>query len=113
MAERIASEVDALAGSEVGGEPNDSPAAGAARCACGGPSREGELRIKGKSVAIAGLPLIFQHLQKKGLAPSEDCGDVLLKTVRVYHFIDAHEEADYRSALVAAYQTHCQQQPQS
>ena len=113
VAERIASEVDALAGSEVRGEANDSPAAGAACCACGGPSREGELRIKGKSVAIAGLPLIFQHLQKKGLAPGEDCGDMLLKTVRVYHFIDAHDEADYRSALVAAYQTHCQQQPQS
>jgi hypothetical protein len=113
VAERIASEVDALAGSQVPGEASDSPTAGAACCACGGPSRDGSLEIKGKPVAITGLPLIFQHLQKKGLEPGEDCGDMLLKTVKVYHSIDAHEEVDYRNALVAAYQTHCRQPSQS
>jgi len=107
VAERIAAEVDALAGSEVHVEANDSPAVGAACCACGGPSQDGRLEIKGKPVAIAGLPLIFQHLQKKGLEPGEDCGDTLLKTVRIYHSIDAHEEADYRNALVAAYHMYC------
>ena len=69
VAERIAAEVDALAGSAVHMEPSDAPAAGAACCACSSPSQEGKLEIKGKPVAIAGLPLIFQQLQKKGLKP--------------------------------------------
>ena len=77
-------------------------------CACGSPSQDGKLEIKGKPVAIAGLPLIFQQLQKKGLQPDEDCGDTLLKTVKIYHSIDAHEEADYRDALVAAYRAYCE-----
>ncbi len=114
VAERIAAEVDALADSEVHGELSDAPATGAACCACSSPSQEGRLEIKGKPVAIAGLPLIFQQLQKKGLEPGQDCdGDTLLKTVRIYHSIDAHEEADYRNALVAAYRTHCQRESQS
>ncbi len=112
VAERISSEVDALADS-VRMESSDAPAAEGACCACSKPSQEGKLEINGKPVAIAGLPLIFQHLQKKGLEPGEDCGDTLLETVKVYHFIDTHEEADYRSALVAAYQTHSQQRLQN
>jgi uncharacterized metal-binding protein len=107
VAERIANEVDALAGSEVQEEPSDLPAAGAACCACGSPSQDGKLGIKGKLVAIAGLPLIFRQLQQKGLQPGDDCGDALLKTVGIYHSIDAHEEADYRDALMAAYRVYC------
>ena len=113
VAERIAAEVDALAGSQAHGELTDAPATGATCCNCGSPSQDGRLEIKGKPVAIAGLPLIFQHLQKKGLEPGADCGDMLLQTVRIYHCIDAHEEADYQSALVAAYRTHCHRQSQS
>jgi hypothetical protein len=107
VAERIAAEVDALAGSEVQGEASDAPATGAACCACGGPSQNGKLEIKGKPVAIAGLPLIFQHLQKKGLEPDGGCGDILLETVKIYHVIDAPEETDYRDALVTAYRAYC------
>jgi uncharacterized metal-binding protein len=108
VAERIAAEVDALADSEVHEEASDSPAVGATCCACGGPSQDGRLEIKGKPVAIAGLPLIFQHLQKKGLEPDGGCGDTLLDTVRIYHPIETNEEAAYRDALVAAYRTYCQ-----
>ena len=113
VAERIAAEVDALTVSGIRGESSEAPPAGAACCACGSPSQDGRLEIKGKPVAIAGLPLVFQHLQKQGLQPGADCGDTLLKTVMIYHSIDAHEEADYRDALVAAYGTHCQQYSKS
>ena len=113
VAERIAAEVDALAGSQLHGRPSDAPATGAACCACGGPSQEGNLDIRGKPVTIAGLPLIFQHLQKKGLEPGDDGGDTLLKTVGIYHSIDAGEEVDYRNALVPAYQKFCQGQSKS
>lgn len=112
VAERIAAEVDALAGSQVRVEKNHAPAGGAC-CACGGPSSASDLKVDGKSVTINGLPLIFQHLRKKGLEPSDDCGDTLLQTVRIYHSIGADEEADYRRALVPAYQIHCQRQLQS
>jgi len=107
VAERIASEVDALASSEVAGEATDASANDGACCACGKPSQEGKLEVKGKPVIIAGLPMIFQHLQKKGLLPDGSCADALLETVRIYHAIDAREEADYRDALVAAYQAYC------
>ena len=53
---------------------------------------EGNLQIDGKSVTINGLPLIFQHLAKKGLPPDEFCGDQLLETVRIYHPIEPGEE---------------------
>jgi uncharacterized metal-binding protein len=108
VAERIASEVDALAGSQAYVGPSDAPADGAACCACSRPSQEGMLEIKGKPVVIAGLQLIFQQLQKKGLRHDSGCADTLLETVKVYHAIDAHEEADYRDALAAAYQAYCE-----
>jgi uncharacterized metal-binding protein len=108
VSERIASEVDALAGSQAYVESSDTPADGAACCACSRPSQEGKLEIKGKPVVIAGLPLIFQQLQKKGLRHDSGCADTLLETVKVYHAIDAHEETDYREALTAAYQAYCE-----
>jgi hypothetical protein len=107
VAERIATEVDALATSEVNVEPSKAPTTGAACCACGSPSPVGNLEINGKSITINGLPLIFEHLQKKGLQPDNGCADTLLETVKIYHPIEVHEEGAYRSALVAAYQTYC------
>lgn len=107
LAERIASEVDALAGSAVV-ETSEASAADGACCACSKPSQEGKLEIKGKPVTIPGLPMIFQQLQKKGLKPDQDCADTLVKTVSVYHYIDAHEEPDYRDALAKAYRVHCE-----
>ncbi|MEN6405372.1 MAG: putative zinc-binding protein [Thermoguttaceae bacterium] len=106
LAERIASEVDVLAGSAVM-EAGDVSAADGACCACSKPSQDGKLEIKGKSVAVPGLPLIFQQLQKKGLKPDEHCADTLVKAVSVYHYIDACEEQDYRDALAKAYRVHC------
>jgi uncharacterized metal-binding protein len=109
VADRIASEVDALAGSSVGEEPVDASAS-APCCACGAPSQEGRLEIQGKPIMINGLPLIFRQLQKKGLKPEADCGDTLLNAVKIYHFIDAPEEAAYRDALVAAYRAYTERE---
>jgi hypothetical protein len=108
VAERLASEVDALAGSTVQRETSGAPAASAACCACGAPSSSATVTIKGQPVAIAGLPLIFDHLQKKGLQPDASSADEVLKTVAIYHAIDPPEEADYREALLAAYRAYCE-----
>ena len=61
------------------------------------------MEVNGKSVIVNGLPLIFEHLQKKGLQPDNGCANTLLDTVRIYHPIEAAEEAGYRDALEAAY----------
>jgi hypothetical protein len=109
VAERIAAEVDALTASGAQGEPGQAPAAGnGACCACGSPSPEGKLEVDGKAVTINGLPLIFQHLEKKGLQPGNGSADTLLETVRIYHAIEPEEEAGYRQALADAYQRYCQ-----
>jgi len=107
VAERIAAEVDALLAAAPQAETSQPAGAGAACCSCGSPPPEGVLSVCGKSVTINGLPLIFQHLEKKGLAPDDACGDSLLETVRIYHFIESGEEPTYRDALRAAYQAYC------
>ena len=108
VAERIAAEVDNLMAPGTVAEANADSAAGGACCSCGSPSPDGELAINGKSVTINGLPLIFQHLQKKGLQPGDGCAGTLLETVKIYHPIEPHDEAEYRDALAAAYRTFCE-----
>jgi hypothetical protein len=107
VAERIAAEVDALTASGVCGEPSETPSSGTACCSCGGPSPEGGLEINGIAVTINGLPLIFEHLCRKGLPPETDSADTLLETIRIYHAIEPDKESAYRTALLAAYRAFC------
>jgi uncharacterized metal-binding protein len=107
VAERIAAEVDALTASGASGEPSLAPSSGAACCSCGGPAPQGDLKINGQSVTINGLPVIFEHLRKKGLPPEDASADKLLETVQIYHAIETSEIAAYRNALVAAYRDFC------
>jgi uncharacterized metal-binding protein len=102
-AERIAAEVDELLAAAPP-PPLVSLQVSTGSCACSRPSAEGMLKIDGETVAINGLPLIFAHLHKKGLAPGEGCADRLLETVRIYHDIEPGREGAYREALVASYQ---------
>ncbi len=108
VAEQLAAKVDALLASAPQSESVESPPRSAGTCCCGSPPPQGKLEIKGKTVSVNGLPLIFQHLHKGGLNPGSHCGDRLLETVRIYHPIEPDEEAAYRDALAAAFQTYCQ-----
>ena len=108
VAERIAAEVDALTASGVAGEPSEATT-GAACCSCGGPSPHGSLEVGGRSATINGLPLIFEHLRKKGLSAEDASADTLLETVRIYHAIESNEAAAYRIALVEAYHKFCRE----
>ena len=94
-------------GRGVSGEPSETPTSGAACCSCGGASPQGDLKINGQSVTINGLPVIFEHLRKKGLPPEDDSADKLLETVRIYHAVEFDEDAAYQTALVAAYRAFC------
>ena len=68
----------------------------------------GQLEVNGRKEVVNGLPLIFEHLKKRGLEPGEASGDRLLETIRVYHAIEPGADAAYRTALVGAYQAFCQ-----
>lgn len=107
VAERIAAEVDALTTSRIADEATP-PAA--ACCSCGASPR-GDLVVGEKSVTINGLPVIFEHLRKKGLPPEESSAETLLDTVRIYHAVEPAEDAAYRIALVAAYREFCSRKP--
>jgi len=111
VAERIAAEVDSLAPTAPQAAPAQSPRSPSCACSCGSPPPEGTLKINGKTVAVAVLPLVFDQLRKQGLEPGEDSADRLLEMVRVYHAIEPEEEPLYGDALVAAYQEFCGQPP--
>ena len=108
VAERIASEVDALAGS-VRMELDNATADDGACCACSKPSQEGMLENQGQFGRHRRSAVDFRATSQEGPGASDMIAlDTLLKTVSVYHFIDAHEEADYRDALATAYRTYCE-----
>ncbi len=108
VSEEIAKAVDAVleengdyCGSENGGD--------GAECACSKPIPGIEVQVDGKSVTIAGLGLIFDHLAETGLAADDSSGDKLLETVCIYHQIEPEEEDAYKVALISAYKTHRRQ----
>jgi hypothetical protein len=64
----------------------------------------GSITVKGAKVTIAGLPLIFEQCAERSI-PADDSGSTaLLEVVKIYHPIPPKEEAEYRRALLAAYQ---------
>ena len=112
VSERIAATVDELlaAAPQVSDAPEvDASKAGSGACSCGWPTCRGQpARSTAEKVVITGLPLIFEHLEQRGVEPGEASGDRLLETVRVYHAIKPGEGEVYRAALVGAYQAFCQ-----
>ena len=112
VAERIAAEVDALTASGAQGESVAPLRRNAARAVpAAAHRRKARWKWAARRSPINGLPLIFQHLNKKGLQPGDSSDDALLKTVRIYHAIEPEEEAAYRQALADAYQRYCQRRP--
>jgi uncharacterized metal-binding protein len=100
VSERIAAEIDALLAQNSQAECGEESDAA---CACTRPVTGGNLEIGGRTVTVAGLPLIFEHLAESGLAADDSCADKLLETVRIYHPIEPGEELAYKNALIAAY----------
>jgi hypothetical protein len=63
----------------------------------------GKLTINGKTVDIPGLRLIFEQCAERGIPADAGDGTALLDAVKVYHCVAPEDEAEYRSALLAAY----------
>jgi uncharacterized metal-binding protein len=103
VAERIAAEVDTVL-AEVAPGYAAVTGVSATQCACSSPLPGGKLTIKGKTVSIPGLHLIFEQCTERALAANDSDGAALLDVVKIYHGVAPEEEAEYRSALLAAYQ---------
>ncbi len=108
VAEKITAQVDSLLASIPHFERVEDAGADSGACSCGTPAPEITLQIKGKTVAVKGLPLIFERLHKQGLEPVNDFADRVLEAVRIYHSIEPAEENYYREALAASYRQYCQ-----
>jgi hypothetical protein len=106
VAARLAAALDEAAATYTGSQPAAAGASSACGCAVGLPS--GAIQVNGKTVEIAGLPLIFQQCRADGLAAdSPETPARLLEVVRVYHPIEEGEAELYASALAQAYQADC------
>ncbi|MGD0516940.1 MAG: putative zinc-binding protein [Thermoguttaceae bacterium] len=108
VAKKISEQVDVLLASIPHSEQIKEAGDASCACSCGTPAPEITIQINGKTVAVNGLHLIFEHLHKQGLEPTNDYADRVLDTVRIYHFIEPAEENFYRDALAAAYRKYCQ-----
>ncbi len=103
VAERIAAEVDTVLAAVAPGDVAAAEAT-AGQCACSSPLPGGKVTIKGKAITITGLPLIFEQCAERGLPASEDDSAALLDVVKIYHGVAPEDEAEYRTALMQAYQ---------
>ena len=103
VAERIAAEVDTILGAPPHQDTQNGEKPGSGSCSCSSPLPGGTIQLNGKSVSIAGLPLIFAQCMERGI-PADNRGADLLEAVKVYHSVPAAEESEYRSALLQAYQ---------
>ena len=102
VAERIAAEVDMVL-AEVAPRDAALTETSAAQCACSSPLPGGKIVIKGKTVSIPGLPLIFEQCAGRAIPANDGDAAALLDVVKIYHGVATEDEADYRSALLAAY----------
>ena len=104
VAERIVAEVDTVLGEVAPGDLAVTEGS-VAQCACSSPLPGGKLTIKGKTVRIPGLPLIFEQCAVTRHRGERQRRCVLARRGEdIYHGVAPEEEAEYRSALVAAYQ---------
>jgi uncharacterized metal-binding protein len=103
VAERIAAEVDSVLAEVAPGDVAVAEAS-AGQCACSSPLPGGKVTIKGEAITITGLPLIFEQYAQRGAPASEGDGAALLDCVKIYHSIAPEDEAEYRFALLQAYQ---------
>jgi hypothetical protein len=101
VAEHIAAEVDRVLG-EITSVSSEKSKDGT-ECACSKPVPGRSVIIKGATVTIPGLQLIFQQCLERSI-PADDRGSAaLLDIVKIYHRILPEEESEYRAALLKAY----------
>jgi uncharacterized metal-binding protein len=101
VAERIAEETDRLLKRPRRRTPG--PISDAGSCSCGSGLPSGTVRILGRAMRVAGLPLIFTQFRDQGLGLDEKTGTVLLETVKIYNEVPDSQKQDWAEALVREY----------
>jgi hypothetical protein len=89
---------------ETGARDDVAAGSSGAQCSCSSPTAGGKLTIRGATVSIPGLPLIFELCADRNIPADTSGCAALLDAVKIYHRVLPEEEAGYRSALLAAYQ---------
>jgi len=103
VAERIAAEVDTVL-AKAGPRDDAAIGTGGATCSCSSPVPGGKVTIRGATVSVPGLALIFEQCAERNVPADTSGCTALLDAVKIYHRILPEEEAEYRSALLDAYQ---------
>lgn len=113
-AARVAELVDELLDRPAGymseTETGEVAATNGATCSCGSGIPIQKVLLKGETVTLVGLPLIFSQFHSQGKQPSPVTTQQLLTTVRVYNPIPAEQEQDYLLMLEQEYGRYCQGQ---
>jgi len=101
------------------GRKTDTPSAGAAQegatlgdereatCSCGSGVPVTKLIIKGQTVELVALPLIFRQFRDAGRGREAAVLRELFETVKVYNPVPPEAEADYREAVLREYAVYC------
>ena len=103
VAERIAAEVDRVLAVSAPREMTSAERS-AISCGCSTPTPGGTITINGQEKQIPGLPLIFEQCAAGGVPADGGDGSALLNAVKIYHRVEGEEEAEYKKALLHAYQ---------
>jgi hypothetical protein len=101
VAEHIAAEVDRILAEKTPVSAEESK--DGAECACSAPVPGRKITIKGETVTIPGLQLIFQQCLERSIPAADSGSKALLDAVKIYQRILPEEEPEYRTALLKAY----------
>jgi len=80
---------------------------GQATCACGSGIPVGEITVNGQTVALLGLPLIFQQFHESDKTSTTDAVRALLEAVKIYNPVPPGQEDAYAASLEDAYAAFC------
>ncbi len=72
-------------------------------CAAAAARRINKIVVNGQAVGIAQLDEIIGKVAAMGLASEEEIGRALLKEVKIYNYVPANREPDYRRAILEEY----------
>jgi hypothetical protein len=116
-AQRVAEQVDTLLEThwdrrsgefEVAAPSPESGPAKEATCSCASALPVQKIKVVGREVALAAVPLIFAQLREQGKAATAVTGRELLELVRVYNPVPDGADASYQEALLREYAAYCQ-----
>lgn len=84
-----------------------------ATCSCGSGIPIQSVVIKGQSVTLIALPLIFQQFREAGKTLSDGTLRELLETVKIYNPVPAAEEEAYAAVLEREYAAYCEKEEEA